>query len=311
MLLRLAALLLVAAPAAAQRISPPAEAAGDGRMCTALGEDAVCRTVVEDADGPTAIGRMTRGAAAWDDGWGPYVQDFRLLDVGPMRAVATFGAVSNGIAYTYWTIDLVPPRAGAAVATFDTHEFTPGGRSAETRGGQTVFWATEWWTGPDPSGRRHPGTYLVGRPFVVTADGLVPATRLAIRARRLLYDFRAERGGPVRWLHGRHGEAWRTDPLLRGAATTTRGTVTSATLASLPRTGPVVTVTVRTEAGADLVLSSDVWGDGPSFAHVGDAATGQLWPSGYHPADVSAWLVGHRVRVETREDEPSTVLWRE
>lgn len=58
------------------------------------------------------------------------------------------------------------------------------------------------------------------------------------------------------------------------------------------------------------MLTSNVWGDGSAFGYVGDASTGRLWPSGYRPADVSAWLVGHRVRVETRGDSP-TVLWRE
>lgn len=180
---------------------------------------------------------MTRGAATWDVGWGPFVQDFRLVDLGPMRAVATLGSVSNGLGVSNWAIDLVPPHSGPPVASFNVQEFVPEGRSVETRAGQTIFWATEWWSGPDPSGRRGEGTYLVGRPFIVTADGLAPAPRLGIRARRLLYDFRAERGGPVRWFLDRRAETWRTDPLLGGAPETTRGTVTAATLASLPEDG--------------------------------------------------------------------------
>ena len=307
---RLPVLLLLAAPAAAQHVSPPPHEAGGGAMCTALGTDSVCRTPVENADGPTGVGRMMRGDVSWDVGWGAVASDFRLIDLGPMRAVAALGAISNGLGVNSWTIDLVPDRSGAPVASFDAQEFTPDGRSAETRDGQTIFWATEWWTGPDPSGRRGPGTYLIGRPFAVTESGLVPATRFAIHARRLLYDFRAEHGGPVRWLRDRRAEAWRSDPLLNGAPETTRGTVTAATLVSEHETGPVVTMTVRTEAGGDLVLSSDVWGDGPAFAHVGDAATGRLWPSGYRPGDVAEWLVGHRVRVETRGGSPA-VLWRE
>ncbi len=309
MLLRLAALLLLAAPAAAQRVSP-STTPGPGRRCTALGTDEVCRTPVEGTDGPTAVGRMTRGTATWDVGWGPFVHDIRLVDLGAMRAVATLGAISNGLGVSSWTIDLVPPRSGAPVASFSVQEFVPEGRSTETRAGQTVFWATEWWSGPDPDGRRREGTYLVGRPFVLTPGGLVPAARLAIRARRMRTDFRTERGGPVRWLRDGRAVTWRTDPMLGGRPDVTRGVVTSATLASLPEDGPVVTVTLRTDAEADLVITSNVWETSSAFGYVGDEATGRLWPAGYRPADVSAWLVGHRVRIEVRGDSP-TVLWRE
>ena len=317
MLWRLGALLLVvqlAGVATAQtiRVSPPVADVDADPICARLGTDEVCQSQPPpDSTGTYPQARMTRGGDTWEASYGPVNHDMRLLDVDGTRLVATWWAITNGIGVPLWELRILPATGGPPVVTFEVQEFDPDGGSFATHAGRTVLWTTEWWNGPDPTGRRRPGTYLVGRPFTLDAHGIVPATDLPIRARRLRTYFQNEPGGPVRWLADRRAVTWRTDPLLRGTAATTRGTVTEAAFTLDDSGPPVFTVTLHTDAGtAQTLVSSVEWTDMSSFSHLGDGPSGRLFPENYRPADVSAWLVGRRVRFETRGDGPG-VLWRE
>lgn len=314
--MRPAALLLVAlsATAAAQtvRTSPSIEDTGAEQVCAVLGTDALCRTQPpQDSTGTYPPGRMSRGGDTWEASYGPFNPDMRLLDVGGTPVLATQWAITNWLSVELWELGILPAAGGPPVATFEMQAFDPDGGSFGTHAGRTVLWATEWLNLPPPGSRSGLSrtAYLYGRPFYLDAGGIVPATDLPIRARSLRTSFEEEPGGPARWLSHRRAMTWRTDPALRGVPRTTRGTVTEATFALNAGGTPALTVTLRTDAGALLVLTSVVWSDGPSFSYLGDGPSGRLFPANYRPADASAWLVGRRVRFETRGAD--SVLWRE
>ena len=217
---RALAVLLIPAAAAAQVVSfsaPERVSETPPRVCVDLESTRVCRTA--DAEGG---GRVEVEGAGWDGaawaapalGAASDVRAFRvpLGDGRRVLVVAVLEAVSNGLGVATWRMAVVPEGADAPAYTFVARDVGPEGGSFATWRGRPVVWATEWLGADDPSGRRGPGTYFVGRPFVLRAEGLEAATALPIRARRLLRPFRHEPGGPVGWLSSRAAQTWRGDP---------------------------------------------------------------------------------------------------
>lgn len=308
----LAAALFVAPASRAQTVavSDSAAADGSGARCVRLGETTVCHTHT-DAGSTVTVRERTQERASYEAGPSEGF-DLRAFAVGDLLVVATLDNVSNGLGVTYWTLGVIPQGARAPAYSFTVEDFSPTGDSFGTWRGRAVLWATEWTTMPDPAGRRPPGMYVVGRPFTLGDDGLVPVRGLPIRARRFLRTFSRETGTPVEWLSERRAETLRTDPALVGLApTTTRGTVTAASWDVSRPSWEALAVTLRTDDGLLTVRSAaGAPGDeaAPTFTHLGDAPTGRLWPADYRPADVSAWLAGRPARLEVRGDG---LLWRE
>ena len=320
---RLACLLLVAlAPAGASAqsvVSFSEPVIGPDRSlpsaCVEHGDERVCRVTVavgDDVAGAVVVTRAGRETARWAAPVPGLFQDVRVFRTSRGLVVAVLDAIANGLGVASWTVHVVLDGERAPAYSFSVDEFGRSGGSFATSGRRTALWVTEWTDMPDPAGRRKRGLYLVGRPYTLEAEGLVPANELPIRARRLLAGFErafVEGRGEVRdWLADRRAETLRVDPALVGRAQTTRGQATSAAWDASGFDEALV-VTIRTDDGRTVTVRSDA----PAFTHVGADATGRLWPAGYRPADASAWLVGRRVRLEARTNEYSTygVLWRE
>lgn len=314
---RLLLALVLAAPAAAQPVlvahSPEP---GDERKCTTVGAPRVCAAFTADGNGfDVTVTNGGRETARWRHASPSSLHDIRVFRDGDRLLVATFDTYSNGLGVKHWTLAVLPAGARTPAYSFGVDDFGATGGSFRTRRGRTVLWATEWTDMEDPSGQRRRGTYLVGRPFTLGEAGLVPATDQPIRARRLLFGFERERNheiGEVRdRLFSRHAETWRTDPLHRGRSTTIRGRVASGSVVQTADQGTALRVGLRTADGQTLTLTQSEYGSANTFSHVGDAATGRLWPEAYRPADIGTWLVGHDARYETRAGEPAGIRWRE
>lgn len=267
---------------------------GDGTLCTERQRLRLCLTdahivaSIDDAE----VGRWPAGGFGAQADLRAFALD--LDDDGDEETVVAHReAVSNGLAVATWTVYVVEDEEDLFVPaySFAVRDFSPRGGSFAVRNGRPLIWATEWLDADDPSGRRGPGYYLVGRPFVLTRTGLEPALDLPLRSRRLLYDFRVERGGPVAWLSDRRAETRRTDPFDAGRPGGTSGTIEAVEDAD---DGYRLTLRLGERTQAALV---DPWARTSSeveaVVRLGDGASGRVFPVEYRPAH----LVGRQVRL--------------
>lgn len=296
MRLLLALLSLLTTPVAAQDVIafPEPTRTDSGAICTHSETVRVCRQPDEDG-GQVVISQRGRETLRWAASYPGVFDDLRIFRLPDDRLlVAVLDAVSNGIAISTWTLTVTDGER--VLYRFVVRDFDPEGGSFGTWNRQPVLWATEWQDAEDPSGRRGTGYYLVGRPFRLGTDGLVPVADLPIRTRRLLHSFRRGPGGPVTWLSDRRAESRRHDPDWSGRPGGTHGVITAFDLASSK-------VTVR--AGG-RIREVGLAGPLPSMdsGRFGDAATGRLFPPGY----VSVNALGQRVLVGAGPDG-SVILW--
>ncbi len=273
--------------------------------CTTRAGTRVCRQFTADADGDGrldfAVTRGGREVARWTAQNRPGTFSFAAFDAAGTLLVADFEDMSNGLGVRYWTVYVLPPGAATPAYDFGVAEFGARGGSFAAWRGRPVVWATEWMDGLDPTGRRGGGLYFTGRPFVIGAAGLEPATGVPLRARRYLNSFQDERGRsettePRRWLFDRRAEVRRADVAFDGCTRTeTRGTVR--TVAEAQGTwGPYLVLTMAD--GARYTYSRSDGDDGtPAITNLG--TEGRLFPRAYHPADLAARLTGREVRIET------------
>lgn len=290
-------LLLLPLAVAAQPVQPFTEAAREGRdLCVERAAERVCwRSVGADGDGRIEV-RRSDGVVGWATESLSAQSDLRAFRVrlgdGAGLVVALRTAVSNGIAVETWTLAVLPDEASAPTVRFEARDIGGEGAPFATWRGEMVVWATDWQDAEDPSGWRGTGFYFIGRPFVLGRDGLVPVTSLPIRSRRMLYDFRQERGGPVAWLADRRAETRRQDPFWGGRPEGVPGEV----VAVGEGDAYAYSLTVRLGRASRTVTVGGLDG-----VRLGDGATGRLFPAVYRPAD----LVGQGVRVA----EDPRVLW--
>lgn len=283
-------------------------------LCAERAGIRVCRSATDDGEFSFVAEGGGRLAASWRADGGLHT-GFRVFDGdldgdgGTELLVANLDGVSNGLGVAYWTVYVLPADALVPAYRFRSEEFGAGGGSFETWRGRPVVWATQWRGGPDPSGRRGDGLYLVGRPFVLGADGLEPATALPVRARRLLDSFERDDRGPVAWLSDRRAETRGTDPAVDGCRRTVeRGTVRTAE--DTVGDGATRYLLVTLDTGRRLSYGRVGGGDEPAeITYLG--ADGRLFPPGYRPSDLPYWLTGRAVRVETCADDDvrTRVLW--
>ena len=210
----------------------------------------------------------------------------------------------------YWTVDVLPAGASAPAYSFQAEDFGASGTSFAHDEGRLVVWATDWISAPDPNGRRREGMYLTGRPFTLAAGGLTPATGFPLRARRLLNSFsRDETEGPIGWLGARRAESLRTDLALAGCRQRPEevaiGDVT-------PREGDYGGAYFSLATGdGELAYGPGASGEG-AITHLGNAASGRLFPAEYMPPDLPALLRGGTFRLTTCTDGDwvkARVLW--
>ena len=275
------------------------------RVCVDLESTQVCRAVDDEGDGLIEVEGAGFGGASWRASAPGVVDDLRAFRValGDGRtalAVAVLEGISNGLGVATWSVHVVPEGAAQPAYGFIARDFDPAGGSFAAWDGRPVVWATEWMEAEDRSGRRGPGMYLVGRPFFVGAEGLAPAPDLPIRARRLLREFRQERGGPVGWLSSRAAETRRQDPARPGSPGDDAGRITAV------RPGPDGFRVTWTDGEAERAFVVDPWSPpaDAEVARLGDRATGRLYPLAYRPADLEG-----RAAVIGPAAEGTVVLW--
>ena len=293
-------LCLASAPLAAEAqgvvsFPEPTRVTG-GDICVRAAPLRVCRRATDEG-GRVVVSRGGREAVTWAASSPGIVDDLRVfrLESG-LVVVAVLDAVSNGIAIATWTLTVTDGRR--VLYRFVARDFDPEGGSFGVWDRQPVLWATEWHDSEDPSGRRGPGYYLVGRPFRFGASELVPVTGLPLRARRLLFSFERGAGGAVRWLSDRRAQTRRRDPFWSGRPRGTPGVISTIDLdAETP------SVTVRA-GGRDVDVGLDSWGGGEGTGRLGDGVSGRLFPPEYVPADA----VGRPVRVGPGP-AGSRILW--
>ena len=294
--------VLVGASVSAQSVQPFIEAGGEG-LCVSRGEERVClRSVGADGDGRVEV-RRRGGTVRWGSTLG-YVgaqadlRAFRLdlADGGGGLVVAERFAVSNGMAVETWTLSVLPDDAAAPTYRFEARDIGPEGAPFAQWRGETVYWATDWQTADDPSGRRGSGYYLVGRPFQLGRNGLVPVTSLPVRSRRMLYNFRTEAAGPVAWLSDRRAESRRADPFWGRRPSGSRGEIVRVEALE----DGAYALTVRLGARERTVR---VGASSPAV-RLGDGASGRLFPDAYRPSG----LVGRSARLAPEVDG-AAVVW--
>lgn len=251
--------------------------------------------------------RDTMEVARWRASPPGAVNDLRAfhVEIGDGRtatAVAVLEGVSNGLGVATWSVHVISDGAAEPAYGFIARDFDPDGGSFADWNGQPVVWATEWLESADPTGRRGPGLYLVGRPFVLGADELEPARDLPIRARRLLAEFRTEPGGPVGWLSNRAAETRGQDPARPGTPSGSSGQITAVA------PGPDGFRVTWADGESERLFVVDPWSPPAEaeVAHLGDLATRRLFPLAYRPAD----LVGRSATLGPGADG-AVVLWLE
>lgn len=290
----LLAVCLIAAPVAAQEVIafPDPTRTDSGAVCTQAETVRVCRQP-DGGVGRVVVMRSGRETLRWSAGDPALFHDLRVFRLAEDRfLVAVLDAVSNGIAISTWTLTVTDGET--VLYSFLARDFDPEGGSFGTWNRQPVIWATEWQDMEDPSGRRGPGYYLIGRPFFLAPDGLVPVTDLPIRARRLLHSFRRGPGGPVAWLSDRRAESLRPDPFWSGRPSGTPGILTAL---------EGDTVTVRA-GDRNQKIRLDAWTGGEGTGRFGDGGTGRLFPPEYRPASAE----GQTVQIGDGPDD-SILLW--
>ncbi|MEO0557069.1 MAG: hypothetical protein AAF170_02680 [Bacteroidota bacterium] len=279
----LALLSLITTPVAAQSLVafPEPTRTDSGAICTRFEAVRVCRQPDGD-DGHVVVKRNGRETLRWSASYPGLFDDLRVFRLPDDRLlVAVLDAVSNGISISTRTLTVTD--GNTVLYSFMARDFDPDGGSFGVWNRQPVLWATVWRGMDDPSGRRGPGYYLVGRPFFLGPDGLMPVADLPIRVRRLLHSFQRGPGGPVAWLSDRRAESRRHDPFWSGRSSGTPGIITSVDLASS-------TVTVRV-GDRDKEVRLNAWAGGEDRGRFGDAATGRLFPPGYMPTNIEGQLV--------------------
>ena len=291
--------LTPAAPAEAVEAFP-APVGPHGDACARRGDVDVCRRRQASGAAEVVIERAGRRIAGWPVGAGAQAGAFAAFaadldrDGDQDHVVAVLTAVSNGRAVHTWTVHVVPGGHAAPAYAFEVEDFGAGGQSFAQHRGRDVIWATEWTNAPDPSGSRGEGLYLLGRPMTLTSGGLVPATGLPLRARRLLSGFDpGSEEGAAGWL-GAGGENVQAD-LARAGCTSRARRVT----VDEAREGED-----RYRNAALFVASGEAewaYGAGPasggSISHLGDAASGRLFPPAYRPPRLAERLTGQALRL--------------
>lgn len=283
--------------------------------CTAQDALRVCLTTDANEAFVVTVERDGSETARWPylgPGFLLELRAFTLPTEGGTNAtlVATYDAVSNGMAVSHWTATIL--RDGVPAYRLRVEEFGEAGGSFIAADGELVLWATEWVGGPDPAGERVDGLYFTGRPFAVTPDGLVPRTDLDLRARRFLESFVRDERGPVAWLLDERTESRPVDPALTGCTSMSEAVrVTEVEETTDQWREPYVRVALQDRADV-LGVGQRMDADGLlSVPYLGDQATGRLFPQGYWPPQIS---LEEPLRLETCEADgfiKTRVLWIE
>ena len=235
--------------------------------------------------------------------------------------VANLDSTSQGIGINYWTIAIFPDtefRDYQPPLTFSVQEYGSFGTFVSS-GGRVNILMTRWeWTS-DPKGRRGTGLYLVGEWWRYKNGQLVPIPNRNTIARRYLFSFERERWDtlesdriPYRWLSHANAEPLKLDVL--GPGTDSKTGVIQATLV-LGTSDRRLKIVFRAdnEQTTDFVYPYDDEVEGSSeLRHIGDSASGRIYPLRYLPARAEAWLNGKRATLRAYgDDRRFHVLWLE
>lgn len=292
----------------------------------------ICKAI-SDTDARLIVERAGKRVASWPaEVFVGDTSDFEVLhadldgDGRKELIVANHDGTSNGLGVSFWTIYIFPDaefRRPQAPLIFSVEEYGALGTFV-TEGDYVLILTTRWLWSKDPQGRRGEGLYLVGQWWRYRSGELLPVTDRPILARRFLMSFAAERGrtlddqrAPYQWLKNRRVEALKEDPLTGARRKDVkRGILQNVLAAPFSESETAVEIVFRPERGATSTLKYPAnnyqAGEG-ALEHIGDAASGRIYPDKYFPALREKWLKGKQATLtlygEDTRSEVRTVLW--
>ena len=293
--------------------------------CVALPKQVrVCKALAENEDS-LLVEKDGKRIGSWDGGtYLGETSDFEVLhgDIdGDKRAeliVVNHDGTSQGIGVSRWTVaifsgtefrDYQPP------LTFSVEEYGSFGTFVSA-GGTVNILTTNWQWIEDPKGKRGTGMYLVGDWWRYKSGELLPLLDRRTIARRYLGSFELERWEsiesdrkPYTWLMHVNAE-----PIKRGLFGPAKSSQTGS-LQVQKLSGRKLKILFRSDSNQTTEFvypDDDVTEGGNNLRHVGDTASGKLYPERYLPSHPEAWLNGKRATLRTYGDDRQVdVLWIE
>lgn len=304
----------------------PASIAGyEKGHCIALPKQVrICKALSENGDG-LLVEKESKRVGAWDGGtYLGETSDFEVLhgDLdGDRRAeliVVNHDGTSQGIGVSRWTIaifhdtefrDYQPP------LTFSVEEYGSFGTFVSAAGRVNIL-TTNWQSIQDPKGKRGTGLYLVGDWWRYKSGELVPMLNRSTIARRYLFSFERERWETIE--SDRKPYSWLThvnaEPIKRGLFGPAKSSQTGL-LQVQEISGRRLKILFRADNNqmTEFVYPYDDETEGGNeLRHIGDNASGKLYPERYLPSPPEAWLNGKRATLRTYGDDRQVdVLWIE
>jgi len=224
-----------------------------------------------------------------------------------------------GIGLESWTIYVFPDsefRGPQAPLIFVVGEYGALGTFVP-EGDHVLILTTEWLWIEDPQGKRDEGLYLVGQWWRYKSGELLPVVERPLLARRFLFSFAIERERtesnprkPYLWLKNRKTELLKESALIGDEEKEEkRGVLQSVDATLLTDEEAVVEIVFKPESGQPVTLKYPA---DNSLEHIGDAASGRIYPDRYLPA-MRERLRGRRARLVTYGDdsevEGEKILW--
>src|SRR5262245_24102350 len=159
----------------------------------------------------------------------------------------------------------------------------------------------------DPQGKRDEGLYLVGQWWRYKSGELLPVIERPMMARRFLFSFVSERERtesnprrPYLWLRSRKTELLKESPLIgAGEKEEKRGVLQSVDATPLTDDEAAAEIVFKPDSGQPVTLKYPA---DNSLEHIGDAASGRIYPDRYLPA-MRERLRGRRARLVTYGDD--------
>ena len=301
----------------------PATVVGyDKGHCITLPKDIrICKLLSDDKD-TFLVERDGKSVGTWPgNAYLAETSDFEVLtgdldnDHRPELIVANHDGTSNGLAVDYWTIFIFTDpdfKNFTAPLTFSVEEYGSFGTFV-TSGGRVNILTTSWVSNKDPKHRRDWGTYLVGQWWRYESGDLRPQLARPIIARRYLFSFERERNDavkpdriPFQWLSHSSTEPVTTEFITKQARTSKSGIIQAVT-----REKESLKIDFKPNGEQSITfLYPGTYLDKNTFDHLGDSATGRLYPANYRLSQPETWLKNKRATLRGYENDLN-VLWLE
>ena len=309
--------------------------------CVAIEDDyQICKCVVEETtktdfdsfiiyNGKSKIARWPAGAFMGDDSnYEVMAYDFDNDGVNEI-VVSNWVGTSNGMGVNYWEIFIARMKSmDSSPLTFSVEDYGKGTFiKTPLKKDSCGIMTTSWDWAKSPQGKDV--LYFVGRFFRYSDGALAPAPDAPILSRRYLDSFAKERGksltensqgAPLSWLNTSKTEERQIDPYFDNStikpASSIDGTVSSIKIQTDTKSYEQTSLLEITNNGKSQVykLSGPLKYDDKSnwIDRIGSESAEKLYPAGYEPENMTAWLANKNVRISTYRDNNNiihNVLW--